>query len=204
MAARFQASPQQSPGIVSARPVLNGGNKLHNRAVSSDTNVATYSSLSPAPGRSSAAQADSAFKPPPDDAGGRRQGLDGARPVPEHRNTVDTPISARDQKKGLFTKWRKTKKDEMHPSPDDEHSPASPNGPHSALYKAGHATSETSLIGKHKSIESLRSESFRRHRKYGRHRPIESSYSSRLMAGIIAWSMSARLRAPSNSKLSFS
>jgi mitogen-activated protein kinase kinase kinase len=105
--------------------------------------------LSPAPGRTSAHRfdGDSPFaKPPPDDK--RRNGVDGSRPSPlDHRSSQDTPISAREPKRGFLDKFKRTKKDEAIPSPDDEHSPASPQAARQIPYKTSkNALSETSLV----------------------------------------------------------
>ena len=124
----FSASPQQSPGISSAKPLGQGYRYYsHNRAVSSETNIPLpiqSNSLSPGPGRASEPrkpESDSAFaKPPPDDK--RRNGTDGSRPS----NNLETPASAREHKRHFLDKFRKQKRDEAQPSPEDEHSPASP------------------------------------------------------------------------------
>ena len=150
----FSASPQQSPGIASARPVMNGNRTFnHNRAVSSETNIAN--SLSPAPGRTSAHrfEGDSVFaKPPPDDK--RRNGVDGTRPSPlDHRSSQDTPISAKEHKRGFLDKFKMRKKDE--PSPEDDHSPGSPQATRQIPYKSSNnALSESSLVDRPPSRKS--------------------------------------------------
>jgi mitogen-activated protein kinase kinase kinase len=164
----FSASPQQSPGLANARPMANGNKTYtHNRAVSSETNVAQHgNNLSPAPGRTSAHRfdGDSAFaKPPLDDP--RRNGVDGTRPSPlDHRSSQDTPISAKEHKRGFLDKFKRTKKDEAIPSPDDEHGPASPQASRALPYKTSkNAISDTSLVD---SVPS---------RKSG-HTSVDSSY----------------------------
>ena len=150
----FSASPQQSPRISSAKPMGSGYRYYsHNRAISSETNIPIPihgASLSPGPGRTSDPQRpdkDSAFaKPPPDDK--RRNGTDGARPSVDGRSTLETPASARDHKRHFLDKFRKTKKDE--PSPEEEHSPASPQPAQKLPFKA----SETALADRPPSRKS--------------------------------------------------
>ncbi len=150
----ISASPQQSPGISSARPAgSNAGNRYysHHRGASSEHSIPTHgSSLSPGPIRATAAQrgdGDSAFaKPPPEDVR-RRNGVDGTRPPPvDCRNSGETPASAREHKRGFLDKFRKTRRDDAHPSPEDELSPSSPYPTRALPYKnSSNALSEPSL-----------------------------------------------------------
>ena len=167
----FSSSPQQSPGLNSAKPVSNGAGYRyysHNRNISSETNLMSHANgMSPGPGRTSArSDGDSAFpKPPPEDSNKRRNATDGARPSPmDHRNSQDTPVSAvsaREHKRGFLDKFKRTRKDEAHPSPEDEQSPASPQMARTILHQVPkHKSSETSLVDrppsrnrKHESVE---------------------------------------------------
>lgn len=174
---KFQ-SPQQSPGLQSARPTPAGDKRYYaggHFRNTSETNIP--SNLSPAPGRLSAGltpnnrEADSAFaKPLPDDANRRRNATEGSRPPPAadssgRHSSQDTPASAKEHK-GLFAKFRREKKrDGIEPTAEEETSPASPQAvakiPHGKLHNA---SSETSLIDRpssrksaHTSVESVES-----------------------------------------------
>ncbi|KAK3690978.1 mitogen-activated protein kinase kinase kinase [Vermiconidia calcicola] len=150
----FSSSPQQSPGIASARPAGTSNSSRyysHNRAVSSETNIQMHgNNLSPGPGRQSAPQrfeADGPFpKLPPDEHGRRRNGTEGGRPQGvDSRMSLETPASAREHKRGFLDKFRKTRNHEAHPSPEDEHSPASPQAVRALPYKSStNALSEAS------------------------------------------------------------
>ncbi|KAK5125114.1 hypothetical protein LTR85_000789 [Meristemomyces frigidus] len=182
-------SPQQSPGLGSARPVNENNIKNnryyggHFRGNSSEVNIPGYgSNLSPGPGRLSAGlrEADSAYaKPPPEDTR-RRNATEGSRPptlekVGRH-SSQETPISAKElpasavsakEHKGFLDKFRRNKRrDDAHPSADDDNtSPASPQATRHAPYpKLSHAASETSLADRppsrksaHTSAESVES-----------------------------------------------
>ena len=163
----FSASPQQSPAISSARPAMNGNRYYsHNRGASSETNIPIHgSSLSHGPGRAGPTQrpdGDSAVSKPAAEYY-RRNATDGSRPPPaDSRNSTETPASAREPKKGFLDKFKRSKKDESHHSPDDEHSPASPQAARAIPYKSStNALSETSLADRppsrksgHTSVES--------------------------------------------------
>ncbi|KAK5173004.1 mitogen-activated protein kinase kinase kinase [Saxophila tyrrhenica] len=149
----FSASPQQSPGMSNARPAGTSGQRYysHQRGVSSETNIPIHgSNLSPGPTRATAAQradGDSAFaKPPPEDTR-RRNGAEATRPPPvESRYSGETPASAREPKRGFLDKFRKTRRDDAHPSPEDEFSPSSPYPPRALPSKSSsNALSETAL-----------------------------------------------------------
>ncbi|KAF2481521.1 hypothetical protein BDY17DRAFT_312223 [Neohortaea acidophila] len=125
-------SPAQSPGLANVKPAGAGAGYRyfsHSRGVSSETNIAK-TSISPATaqGRTSdphKADGDAPFPKPADDR--RRHATEGGRPMLEKRNSQDNPVSAKDHKRGFLDKFRRTaKRDDAHPSPEDEHSPASP------------------------------------------------------------------------------
>ncbi|KAK3646832.1 mitogen-activated protein kinase kinase kinase [Elasticomyces elasticus] len=172
-------SPQQSPGIGSARPSAVDKRYYaqgHHRNVSSEVNLPSHgSNLSPAPGggRLSAGltpnnrESDSAFaKPPPEDAGTRRRhATDGSRPPPtERHSSQDTPASAKEHKPGFLQKFRREKrnKDDVGGYAAEEDLPASPKNGGAPYGRLAHATSETSLVerpasrkGGHVSVESV-------------------------------------------------
>ena len=150
---RKYASPQQSPGLGSAKPV-NGRYYGHFREHSVELPA---SNLSPGPGRFSGGMApnnrevDGGFpKPPPEDSR-RRNGIEGSRPPAVEnvgrQGSNETPISAKEHSKGFLDKFRRTRrKDEAHAA-DEETSPASPQAsrPFPRLPQKG---SETSLVDK--------------------------------------------------------
>nr|OQO19811.1 hypothetical protein B0A51_13857 [Rachicladosporium sp. CCFEE 5018] len=155
----YSYSPSQSPGLANARLVDNNGSSRyyggHLRSGSSQSNVPTVpSNLSPGPGKQSATpsnrDSDSMFaKPMPQDASARRHGTDGYRPQPTDSSvrqpSQETPASAKEHR-GFLEKFRRKKKDDMHPSPDEEHSPASPQATRQAPYgRAANASSDVSL-----------------------------------------------------------
>lgn len=151
------ASPQQSPGLGSARPANANSNARyygHFRGNSSETNIAGYgSSLSPGPGRViPVSSRDLDAKPPPDDAIRRRNATDGSRPpaLEGHGRpaSTDMPLSANTREhKGFLDKFRRNKrKDDAHAA-DDDTSPASPQTyRHAPFSKLAHASSETNLV----------------------------------------------------------
>lgn len=172
----FSSSPQSSPGLNNAKPVPNGGGPRyysHNRGVSSETNIALQAkSMSLVPGRASEPQrpdGDSAFaKPPPEDSNRRRNATDSSRPpYAEHRGSAEAPASAlgKEHKRGFLDKFKRTKKDEAHPSPEDEQSPASPQMARQFPHKfPTHQSSSSSLVDrppsrnrKHESVETTNS-----------------------------------------------
>ena len=129
----YANSPQHSPHLSTAKPVLSSANRYynpssHSRAASSETSIARQTgNSSPAPGRQSEPQKpdlDSPFpKPPPDEK--RRNATDSSRPTVDNRGSVEAGLaSARDYKRGFLDKFRKKRDD--HPSPEEERSPASP------------------------------------------------------------------------------
>ena len=167
------ASPSQSPGLGTARPAVTGAGSRyysHSRAASSETHIQMHgSNLSPGPNRANLApraESDNALsKVLPDER--RRNGAEVGRPVPvDSRNGTDTPVSAREPKRGFLDKFRKPKKDDSHPSPDDDQSPASPPVGRALPYKSSaNALSEASLLERpssraksgHTSVESAAS-----------------------------------------------
>ena len=176
----YTRSPQQSPGIASAKPAgTNHGYRYysHNRGVSSETNIQLHSNnLSSAPVRTNApnrADAETTFqKILPEDTTRRRNGTDGSRPpAVDNRHSQETPASARDHKRGFLDKFRKPKKDEHHPSPEGEHSPASPQAERQPLHKTSNNTlSDESR--RHISVDSMNSDYLQqRGRSAGRESP---------------------------------
>lgn len=168
--AGYQSSPQQSPGLGSARP--NGSAQTsryygHFRGNSSETNILLHgSNHANGPSRTSGGlstpnEGTAGFtKPIPIES--RRNATDGSRPPPlesdRARNpSLETPASAKEHKGSFLPnfRWRgKRKAEDGHgnPSPDDDGSPASPvatrHGPStvSAPYAKSHVnSSETSL-----------------------------------------------------------
>jgi hypothetical protein len=167
-----QASPQQSPGLQSARLATNGGQLsaglnssasryyTHHRGNSSESNLSTFATngsmtggSGPPSGRSFDGRSESRSE-------ARRNGYDGSRPgtgMSRHESRHDSaeiPTSAKDAHKGFLPKFmrRERKKDDTHPSPDDTStdSPTSPashrHQPGGALFaKPGMNSSETSL-----------------------------------------------------------
>lgn len=131
---RYQSSPQQSPGLVSVRPMSNGNghNRFpssgHFRGLSTDTQG----------GRSSAglhSGNDSPYARPTADDHSGRSAQDGSRPPPadssaRRQSSRDpVPLSAKEPR-GLWAKLRRGKKDDAHPSPEEEH----PSSPHANRY----------------------------------------------------------------------
>jgi mitogen-activated protein kinase kinase kinase len=149
-------SPAQSPAPLSAKPAASATSRYysHSRGISSETNVSGHgTSISPGPNRvvstPSNRDSDGLFaKPIPQDS--RRHAQETSRPpnVETSRQMQETPISAREREhKGLWSRIRRDKKPhESHPSPDDEHSPASPHASKQIPYgRSGPASSDTSL-----------------------------------------------------------
>ncbi|GAB7361249.1 hypothetical protein MBLNU230_g1310t1 [Neophaeotheca triangularis] len=136
-----QNSPRQSPALQNARLVnANAGGRYysgHFRNTSSPTTAAFHSSAaSPALGRLSAGPTSNngieddnvVPKAVPQDVNGRKA-QDIARPTIDssvRHPSQETPASAKDHKTGILGKWWK-KKDETHPSPNEENSPSSPH-----------------------------------------------------------------------------
>lgn len=136
-----QSSPHQSPALQGARVACanaNGRYYGHIRNASSPTHTAFHSSgTSPAPGRLSAGIASNNGaedeitipKSAPQDVNGRKA-QDVPRPVALDASvrhpSQETPASAKDHKSGFLSKWRNKRRDDSHPSPDEEHSPSSP------------------------------------------------------------------------------
>ena len=142
-------SPAQSPGPSSAKPAASATSRYynHSRGISSETNISGQgNSISPGPNRvvstPSNRDSDGLFaKPIPQDS--RRHAQETSRPP-----NMDTPVSAKEKEhRGFLSKFRRDKKaHETHPSPDDEHSPASPYASKQMPYaKGGPASSDTSL-----------------------------------------------------------
>jgi hypothetical protein len=157
-----QASPQQSPGLQSARLATNGGQLsaglsssasryyTHHRENSSESNLSTFATngsmaggSGPPSGRSFDGRSDSRNE-------ARRNGYDGSRPgtgMSRHESrhesrhdSAEIPTSAKDAHKGFLPKFmrREKKKDENHPSPDDT-SIDSPTSPASHRHQPGGA-----------------------------------------------------------------
>jgi mitogen-activated protein kinase kinase kinase len=156
LAKGYPTSPAQSPGPSSAKPTASATNRYynHSRGISSETNVSGHgTSISPGPNRvvstPSNRDSDGLFaKPIPQDS--RRHAKETSRPpnMEISRHMQETPISAKEKEhKGLWSKFRRDKKPhESHPSPDDEHSPASPHASKQNPYgRTGPASSDTSL-----------------------------------------------------------
>lgn len=154
----FRASPQQSPGLISARPSSNAGHtrfpsgSSHYRGPSSDTNIQQHSNANAGrfyAGLSSNSENDVTKHAGEDSVSDRRNGHDGSRPPPTDSSlrgsSRDTPASAKEHK-GLWEKFRRNRKKDDHPSPDEEHGPVSPNlMRHPYGGKGGPATSDISL-----------------------------------------------------------
>ncbi|KAK8201573.1 mitogen-activated protein kinase kinase kinase [Zalaria obscura] len=158
----LRASPQQSPGLPSARPAPTpsaGQNRYygHNRASSSEillSNLGQYDSNQPS-GRMSAGlssnASESSYKQPPAEA--RRNGREGSRPPPMdaslRHSSGETPASAKEHRASFLPNFmrRGKKKDDNHPSPDDQdQSPTSPAAlRHPPYAKSTLNSSETSL-----------------------------------------------------------
>ncbi|KAF2166284.1 hypothetical protein M409DRAFT_23475 [Zasmidium cellare ATCC 36951] len=165
----FKASPQQSPGLVNARPLANGngharvssGTSSHLRGPSSEANL-PLNNYSSREGRYYAGvTADHEAKQFSEDhPNDRRNAQDGSRPPPADGSRRDTPASAKEHR-GFLAKFRRGGKRDDHPSPDDEHGPASPQATRNGLYgKPGAASSDISLGDRptsrkeHLSVES--------------------------------------------------
>lgn len=165
---KYQSSPQQSPGLVNVRPLSNsnGHNRFpssgHYRGPSTDTQG----------GRSSAglnSGNDSPYGRPPTDEYSGRSAQDGSRPptvdsTGRRQSSRDPYSSSAKEPRGLWAKFRRGKRDDAHPSPEEEH-PSSPHAtryPYIDLQKA--ASSDVSLnetssqpSKKHASIDSTES-----------------------------------------------
>jgi mitogen-activated protein kinase kinase kinase len=152
----YPSSPAQSPGPSSAKPAVGASSRYysHSRGISSETNVSGHgNSISPGPHRvvstPSNRDSDGLFaKPIPQDS--RRHAQETSRPpnMDTSRHMQETPVSAREKEhKGLWSRIRRDRKaHETHPSPDDEHSPASPQPSKQIPYgRSGPASSDTSL-----------------------------------------------------------
>lgn len=131
---KYQVSPQQSPGLANVRPLSNGNghNRYpsagHFRGPSTDTQG----------GRSSAglnSGNDSPYGRPATDDYPGRSAQDGSRPPPadssaRRQSSRDPqPLSAKEPR-GLWAKLRRGKRDDTHPSPEEEH----PSSPHANRY----------------------------------------------------------------------
>lgn len=161
----YTNSPSGSPALGVARPTPNGRYYGHLRGNSSETNIQPPSNLSPGPNRmgmtSSNRDGDGLFaKPIPQDVQSRRNAQDGSRPPPGveangRQTSSETPVSAREHK-GFLSKFRRERKrDDMHPSPDEEHSPASPQAHRQIPYgRSANAASDTSLVDRPPSRKS--------------------------------------------------
>ncbi|KAI6877203.1 hypothetical protein KC334_g17749, partial [Hortaea werneckii] len=154
------ASPQQSPGISSARPA-NGANSHryygHLRANSSETHIiAPGGNLSPGPGKpnpNTVRDFDGGFaKVPPGDSSKRRNATDGSRPpaLETHgrQGSNETPVSASTKEhKGFLDKFRRNKRKDDLQAADEDISPASPQSSrHGPFARLAHAASETNLV----------------------------------------------------------
>lgn len=153
----YPNSPSQSPAPTSAKPAVSATSRYynHSRAISSETNVSGQgTSISPGPNRMvstrSTRDSDGLFaKPIPQDS--RRHAQETSRPpaLDTSRHMQETPVSAKEKEhKGLWSRIRREKRThEAHPSPDEEHSPASPYASKQIPYgRNGLASSDTSLV----------------------------------------------------------
>jgi tRNA A-37 threonylcarbamoyl transferase component Bud32 len=175
-----QPSPQQSPGLQSARPATNGVQLsagvnnpssryyTHNRGNSSESNLSTYATAGSITGGSGPPSGRS-FEGRSDSRADRRNGYDGSRPgtSTSRHDSAEIPTSAKEGHKGFLPNWvRKHKrKDDGHPSPDDTSidsptSPASHRHQHSgSLFgKTGLNSSETSLNDRPSSGKSAQND----------------------------------------------
>ncbi|KAK0842387.1 mitogen-activated protein kinase kinase kinase [Friedmanniomyces endolithicus] len=170
-------SPQQSPGIASARPEPAADKRYyaqgHFRNASNEINITYGSIMSPAPGRLTGCvttnnrEIDSAFaKPPPEDSARRRNATDSSRPPPAERHSNQkTPASAKEHKSFLAKSRREKKNTDVGYSAEEDKIPASPQMTKSGLYnRLAHASFETSLVDRsssrksaHTSVESAQS-----------------------------------------------
>lgn len=161
---KYQRSPQQSPGLVNSRPLStsNGHNRFpsggHYRGPSTDTQG----------GRSSAGLTsgnDSPYGRPPTDEYPGRSAQDGSRPPPadssgRRQSSRDPQPSSAKEPRGLWAKLRRGKRDDAHPSPEEEFPPS----PHAHRYPYNDpqkdASSDVSLndvssqFKKHASVDS--------------------------------------------------
>ncbi|KAJ4365916.1 mitogen-activated protein kinase kinase kinase [Neocucurbitaria cava] len=171
-----QASPQQSPGLPSARLATSGGQLSaglnnpasryysHNRGNSSESNLSTFANTGSGPpsGKSFETRSESRNE-------NKKNGHDGSRPGTglSRYDTGEGPMSAKEHHKGFFNKimGRERKKDSQ-PSPDDTSldsptSPAShrhhPSG--SVFTKSDMNSSETSLNDRPPSRRSAQTDS---------------------------------------------
>ncbi len=163
-----QASPQQSPGLLSAGLASNNDKRYyggHHRGNSSESNLSTFANTGSGPpsGRSFDGHPESRNE-------NRKNGNDVSRPGTglSRHDTTEVPLSAREHHKGgFFNKiiGRDRKKD-GHPSPDDTSldSPTSPvshrNHPSGSFFgKSGMNSSETSLNDRPPSRRSAQTDS---------------------------------------------
>lgn len=171
-----QASPQQSPGLQSARLATNGSQlsaglssasryyTSHNRGGSSESNLSTFVSTGSGPpsGRSFDNRSESRSE-------NRKNGFDGSRPGTSlsRYDSVDVPTSAKEHHKGIFGRimGREKKKLDSHPSPDDTSlesptSPASHRQNHNGGFfgKSGMNSSDTSLNDRPQSRRSAQAD----------------------------------------------
>ncbi|KAF1994000.1 Pkinase-domain-containing protein [Amniculicola lignicola CBS 123094] len=167
-----QGSPQQSPGLQSARLATNGGDHgalgtsgsryyNHHRGNSSESNLSTFATAGsvtgsgppsgPPSGRSFEGRSESRNE-------SRRNGYDGSRPgtgMSRHdtrHDSAEIPASAKEIHKGFLPKFMRREKKKDDPSPDDTSidSPTSPashrHHPVGSVFgKSGMNSSETSL-----------------------------------------------------------
>ncbi|RMZ70502.1 STE STE11 BCK1 kinase [Pyrenophora seminiperda CCB06] len=171
-----QASPQQSPGLSSARLATNGGQlsaglttggsryySPHNRVNSTESINSTFANTGSGPpsGRSFDGRSESRNE-------NKRNGYEGSRPGTglSRYDGIEVPTSAKDHDKGFFKKIMGGRKKDSHPSPDDTSldSPTSPAShrthPSGSLFgKSGMNSSETSLNDRPPSRRSAQTDS---------------------------------------------
>ncbi|SMR60265.1 unnamed protein product [Zymoseptoria tritici ST99CH_1E4] len=161
---KYASSPSQSPALIKSKPSTNGHRRNpssgHFRGPSTDTvGSSTHT------GRSSAGLAsgpDSPYnKPIAEDFYTGRPAHDGARPPPSdssaRRPSRDPlPTSAKEHK-GIWAKFRRGKRDEAQPSPEDEF-PTSPQAFRNPYNKPGAASSDLSVNEMRKALRRESSE----------------------------------------------
>ncbi|KAF9731653.1 MAP kinase kinase kinase [Paraphaeosphaeria minitans] len=171
-----QASPQQSPGLQSARLATNGQHSVglnssanryysnHVRGNSSESNLSTFATVGSVNGGVSglpSGRSESRTDKRPGFDGGSRPGTGMSR-----HDSAEIPTSAKDHKGFLPKFMHRKKKDEGHPSPDDTSldsptSPASHRNIAAGTFfgKSGLNSSETSLNDRPSSRRSAQTDS---------------------------------------------
>ncbi|KXS96668.1 hypothetical protein AC578_4391 [Pseudocercospora eumusae] len=142
---KLQSSPQQSPGLMNARPHVNGASHTRHASATSHFRGPSIGTSSDAGSRTGVpiASVSEDYLP-------GRNGHDGSRPPPADSSgrgsSRDTPQSAthKEHKGGIFSRFKKSKKDD-HPSPEDEHGPVSPQAFRQPYGKPNASSSDISL-----------------------------------------------------------